>query len=143
YDLSNAAGGSPSLFCHPDDLSIARGGRISDSFAPREAGSGVRIARLGRATLLRRLLRERDLRHVVALLNLIDRVHPLNHAAEDRVLAVESRLRLEADVELAAARIALRINFVSRARGGDTATQVLLFDFGRHGVTWTASASAV
>src|SRR5277367_3405236 len=93
--------------------------------------------------LLGRLLGEGDLFHVVSLLNLIDRVHPLNYAAEDGVLAVESRLRLEADIKLAAARGARRINFVALPRGGQAAAQMLLFDLSGHGVSRAAGARAV
>src|SRR5271166_1483110 len=93
--------------------------------------------------LLGRLLRERDLLHVVALLNLVDRVHALNHAAEDCVLAVESRLRFEADIELAAAGFPIRIDLVSRARGSDAAAQVLFLDLSGDGVSGAACARSV
>src|ERR1700687_5920127 len=93
--------------------------------------------------LLGRLLGERDFLHVVALLNLIDRVHPLNHAAEDGVLAVETRLRLEADVELAAARGGRRGMFAALPRCGETAAQMLLFDRSRDSVSRAAGSGAV
>src|ERR1700693_6223095 len=93
--------------------------------------------------LLGRLLGQRDFLHVVALLNLIDRVHPLNHAAEDGVLAVESWLRLEQDLDLAAAGRARRINFVALPRSRETAAQVLLLDLSRDGVSRPAGTGAV
>src|ERR1700722_1901714 len=93
--------------------------------------------------LLGRLLGERDFLHVVALLNLIDCVHPLNHAAEDGVLTVESRLRFEADVELAAARGARRINFVALPRSREAATQMLLLDLSGDGVSRPTGSRAV
>src|ERR1700730_9947466 len=63
---------------------------------------------------------------MVANLDLVDHLHPVDHAAEERVLAVEERRRREADVELAAARFALRVDGVARARHRDRAAQMLL-----------------
>src|SRR5580704_16137468 len=93
--------------------------------------------------LLGRLLGERDFLHVVALLNLIDRVHPFNHSAKDGVLTIESRLRLEADIELAAARRARRIDFVTLPRGREAAAQMLLLDLSGHCVSRSAGSSTV
>ena len=78
--------------------------------------------------------RERDGLHLVALLNLIDHIHARNDAAENRVLTIETRLGLEADVELAAARFALRIDLIAGTRRRNAAAQMLFADFGRHGI---------
>src|SRR5271169_4135885 len=93
------------IVCHPDDGSVSDGRNGPRTASRKRSRFRFQVARLGRATLLGRLLRERDFLHVVALLYFVDRVHPLNHAAKHGVLPIESRLRLEADVELAAARI--------------------------------------
>ena len=62
---------------------------------------------------------------MVADLDLVDHVHPFNHAAEDRVLPVEAGLRREADIELAAAGLTIRIDRVAQARRRDRAAQML------------------
>ena len=60
-------------------------------------------------------------------------------------MSIEARLRLEAYIELAAARFTLRIDLIAGARGRDAATQMLFLgvDFTRHGVAGAASAGAV
>src|SRR5277367_1240973 len=77
--------------------------------------------------------------------NLVDHAHPLNHAAENRVLLIETWLRLEADIELAAARGARRIDVVAGARGRKRAAQMLFrrADFGWNRIAGTAGAVAV
>src|SRR6266851_2137814 len=79
---------------------------------------------------------------MVADLDLVDHLHPVDHAAEERVLAVEERRRREADVELAAARFALRVAVVARAGHRDRAAKMMLrfADLGRNLVTRSAGA---
>ena len=82
---------------------------------------------------------------MVALLNLIDDIHALNHGAENRLVAVKAGLRREAYVELAAARFALRIDVIALARGGESATQMMLVlvDFRGHVIAGAAHSGAV
>src|SRR5579885_2150216 len=77
---------------------------------------------------------------MVALLDLIDHVHPFDYAAENRVVAIQPRLRLKADVELAARRLAVRIYLVAGPRGSDGPAQMMLIlvDLGGHGVARTS-----
>src|SRR5580700_4149923 len=95
--------------------------------------------------LLRRSIRERDGFHTVALLNLIDHIHAGNDAAENGVLGVERWLRLEANIELAAARRASGIDLIASARRRYAAAQMLLGrgDFGRDGIAGAAHSGAV
>src|SRR5712692_9206539 len=77
--------------------------------------------------------------HPVAHLDTIHHVHALRHDAEDRVLTVEVRLRLEADVELAARRVRLL-----RARHRHGAADVLLLvELGLDGVAGPARTVAL
>src|SRR5215469_2633105 len=95
--------------------------------------------------LLGRLRGERDFLHVIALLNLVDHVHPFDHAAKDRVVAVKARLRLQANVELAARGFPFGIHVVAGARGRHAPAQVMfvLVDFGRNRVTGATHSGAV
>src|SRR5215472_10749916 len=92
-----------------------------------------------------RLAGQRDLLHVVADLDLVNDAHALNHAAEDRVLAVQPGLRLQADIELAAAALPIGVHVVAGARRGDAAAQMLFLriDFGDDFVAGTAGAVAL
>ena len=76
--------------------------------------------------LFGRLRGERDLLDVIADFDLIDHVHALNDAAEDSVLAVEKRRLGEANVELAAAGFALRVDLIALARHRERTAQMFL-----------------
>src|SRR5579863_2009459 len=95
--------------------------------------------------LLRELVAQRDLLDMVADLDLVDHVHPFDHAAEDRVLAVEKRRRREVDIELATARLAIGIDLVALARHRKRTAQMLLgrADFSGNVVAGTAHAVAL
>ncbi len=58
-------------------------------------------------------------------LDLIHHVHAGYHSPEYRVLAVQTGLRIQADVELAAAAAALGIDLVAGARRRQRAAQML------------------
>src|SRR5579864_6633986 len=95
-----------------------------------------------RAELFWRLGGQRDFLHFVADLDLVDHGHPFDHAAEDRVLSVEGGLRFEADIELAAAGLAIRIDRVAQARRRDRAAEMLFggADLGGNVVAGAAAA---
>src|SRR5580704_6071051 len=81
---------------------------------------------------------------MIANPDLVDHVHALNHATEDRVLAVETRLRLEADIKLAAARLAIRIDVIAQTRGRQRSPQMLFAgaDLARHVIARAARSIA-
>ena len=59
-------------------------------------------------------------------LNLVHHIHSGDHRAEDRVLAVQTGLRFQANVKLAAAAFALGIDLVAGACGRQSPAQMLL-----------------
>src|ERR1700691_830209 len=95
--------------------------------------------------LLRQRVAQRDLFDVIADLDLVDYRHPFDHAAEQRVLAVEKRRRGQADVELAAAGFAFRVDRIAGPRHRDGAAQMMLggADLGRDFVARTAHPGAL
>jgi len=66
--------------------------------------------------------------------NLVGHVHTFDDFTESGVLTVKEGGFCDADKELAAAGISLRVDFVPCASGGDGAPLVFVFDFGRNGV---------
>ena len=79
-----------------------------------------------------------DLLHDVAAAEGIDMLHPLDNLAEDGMLAVKMRLRLVADIELAAAGIAAGMGHRERA-----AFMLVRIDLAIDRITRTAGACAV
>src|SRR5690242_17991368 len=89
-----------------------------------DAHAAVTIERASEA-LFRKLRGQRDLLDMVADADLVHHVHPFDHAAKNGVLAVKTRLRFEADIELAAARLAFRIHLIAEPRGRNRASEML------------------
>src|SRR5438132_4643086 len=65
--------------------------------------------------------------------DLIDDIHTFDHAAKNRILAVQERRRLKANIELAAARFAIRVYLVTSPRHCHSAAHVL---FSRTDFCW-------